>query len=440
MVKTQGPLSGFRDLLSQQMLSRDEILAKIKSVYELYGFVPLKTPALELFETLSGKYGEEGNKLMYSFKDNGGRQVALRYDQTVPLARVMANYSDLPKPYKRYVVGDVWRGESPQAGRFREFTQFDADIVGISDYTADAEILAMTCDAFSSIGVKAVIYVNDRRILDGLSRKCGIDTDKEFIKLVNTIDKIDKIGKDAVLREVDKLIGINGRKLVDQYLSIKGDSRAKITEVAKLLDDKKTDDACVELSKIIDTLKSAGYLEEKIIFDQTIARGLSYYTGTIFETKLTMCPQIGSVCSGGRYDNLIKQLGGPDFPAIGTSVGVDRLMEGINIIGLNSRLKTKTKVYIANLSPNLDSERFKIASILRMNNIPTELIYNETRLKNQLRDIDKLGVAEVLLYGDSEHTKKIFLAKNLDNGTQEEIPLSKLVNYYNDKFKLDLAV
>lgn len=435
MVKTQGPLSGFRDLLSEQMLSRDEILGKIKSVYELYGFVPLKTPALELFETLSGKYGEEGDKLMYSFEDNGGRQVALRYDQTVPLARVMANYSDLPKPYKRYVLGDVWRGESPQAGRFREFAQFDADIVGVSDYTADIEILAMMSDAFSLIGVEATIYVNDRRILDGLSKKCGIATEKEFIKLVSTIDKIDKLGKDVVLREVDKLIGMDGRKLVDRYLSISGNSKVKIKEINKILDDKKTTDACKELLSVLTALEGAGYSDKQILFDQTIARGLSYYTGTIFETKLTKCPQIGSVCSGGRYDNLIKQLGGPDLPAIGTSIGVDRLMEGINLLGFNSKLKTKTKVYITNLSPSLDNERFKIASLLRKNNIPTEIIYGESRLKNQLSTIDKLGVPEVIIYGETEHEKKTFLAKNLDKGTQVEVPLSDLIDYYQKKFK-----
>ncbi len=435
MVKTSGPLSGFRDLLSEQMLNRDEVLTKIKSVYELYGYVPLKTPALELLETLSGKYGEEGDKLMYSFEDNGGRKVALRYDQTVPLARVMAQYSEtLPKPYKRYAVGDVWRGESPQAGRFREFTQFDADIVGTSSYTADIEILAMMSDAMDTIGVETTIYVNDRRILDGLSRKCGIDTQKEFIKLVGIIDKIDKIGKPTVLREIEKMIGESGRKLVDQFLSIEGTSQQKITEVSKIIGDKPTAEACSELISILDTLYLAGYNENQITFDQTIARGLSYYTGTIFETKIRKLTDIGSVCSGGRYDKLIEQLGGPNLPAIGTSIGVDRLLEGMKQLDLMSNLKTKTKVYIVNLSPNLDGDRFKIAKNLRDNNISTEIIYQDSRLKNQLRDIDRLGVAEVLLYGETEKQKKTFIAKNLAKNTQEEIPLNQLVDYYRKKF------
>ena len=433
MAKTQGPLSGFRDLLSEQMLSRDEILGKIKSVYELYGFVPLKTPALELLATLKGKYGEEGDKLMYSFKDNGGREVALRYDQTVPLARVMSQYTELPKPYKRYVLGDVWRGESPQAGRFREFTQFDADIVGASDYTADIEIIAMMCDVIKSIGVEATVFVNDRKILDGLARSCAVDTNSEFIKLVSIIDKIDKIGKDAVLREVEKLIGQNGKKQVDKFLSISGDNLSKLEQISSILNDKKTSSACDQLTKILSALKDAGYTDKQINFDQTVARGLSYYTGTIFETKLNKFPELGSIYSGGRYDNLIKQLGGPDLSAIGTSIGIDRLMEGISMLKPEAKNKTKTKVYIANIDPKLSSERFNIATKLRSNGIPTEMIYQDTRLKNQLRDIDKLGVSEVLLYGEVEQKNKSFVAKNLDKGTQEDVPISNLVDYYKRK-------
>ena len=412
MAKTQGPLSGFRDLLSEQMLARDEILDKIKSVYELYGFVPLKTPALELLATLSGKYGEEGDKLMYSFEDNGGRQVALRYDQTVPLARVISSYSELPKPYKRYALGDVWRGERPQAGRYREFTQFDADIVGTSDYTADVEIIAMMSDAFTAIGAETRVYINDRRILDSLSKKCGIDTQKEFIKFTTIIDKIDKIGKSEALREVDK-----------------------INKISKILDDKKADEACEQLTNILQTLEQAGYSEKQITFDQTIARGLSYYTGTIYETKLVKLPEIGSVCSGGRYDNLIKQLGGPDLPAIGTSIGVDRLIEGMEQLGQLKKIKTRTKVYILGLGTELDSERFKIASQLRANNIATEMVYGKPNFDKQFKDIKKLGISEVLLYGSSEQAKGVFTAQNLDKRTKKEVPINKLVQYYQNILK-----
>jgi histidyl-tRNA synthetase len=293
----------------------------------------------------------------------------------------------------------------------------------------------MMSDAIKSIGVEATIYVNDRKILDGLSRSCGIDTNREFIKLVSIIDKIDKIGKVTVLRDVEKLIGENGRKQIDKFLSITGDSLSKLKQISEILDDKDTTMACEQLSNILTSLKNAGYSEKQITFDQTIARGLSYYTGTIFETKLIKCPEIGSICSGGRYDNLIKQLGGPDLPAIGTSIGVDRLMEGISLLGIGSKIKTKTKVYVVNLNSKLNSERFKIASILRENNIPTEMIYQDSRLKNQLRDIDKLGVSEVILFGENEQKNNTFIAKNLDKGTQQEVPLSNLIDYYKKVFK-----
>jgi histidyl-tRNA synthetase len=431
MSKTQGPLSGFRDLLAQQMLARDVILDKIKAVYELYGFVPLKTPALELDATLRGKYGEEGDKLMYAFEDNGGRKVAMRYDQTVPLARIVANYSaELPKPYKRYAIGDVWRGESPQAGRYREFTQFDADIVGSADISADIEIIAMICDSMKSIGASAIVSINDRRLFDCLAKICGIATPSEFTKLVTTIDKIDKIGKLKVLQEVEKIIGETGAKIVDTYLSLTGNSLAKLKELPKLLDSKVAQETISQLTSIIESLNKAGYGESQVVFDQTIARGLSYYTGTIFETKLTDLPIIGSVCSGGRFDNLIEQLGGPATPAIGTSIGIDRLLEGLGKLDLLSSMRTKTKVYITNLDPALDEDRFIIAQKLRVAGIATEMIYANTRLKNQLRDIDKLGVAEVLIYGSQEKQKKIFVAKNLDNQTQIEVPLDNLVDYY----------
>lgn len=174
MAAEQGPMSGFRDMLAEQMIPRQAMIATIQEVYEGYGFTPLKTPALERLSTLTGKYGDEADKLMYKFRDNGGRDVAMRYDQTVPLARVVAQHtSRLTMPYKRYAVGEVWRGESPQAGRYREFTQFDADTVGTTSTIADAEIVAMMSDSMTALGADSLIKVNNRRILDGLAEKIG---------------------------------------------------------------------------------------------------------------------------------------------------------------------------------------------------------------------------------------------------------------------------
>ncbi len=430
MATAQGPLPGFRDLLAEQMLPRDQVVEIIKNVYELYGFVPLKTPALELQSTLAAaQYGDEGDKLTYAFEDNGGRKVAMRYDHTVPLARVVSQHgAKLPTPYKRYVLADVWRGERPQAGRYREFAQFDADIIGSSSYLADTEVLAMTADAMSKLGLKVSIRVNDRRLLHGLAESCELNEKKDFTKLVTTIDKVDKIGMDSVLDEMQNLFGAKTKDTVYMYLVISGSNEVKLHAMMKLLNgNEQAKNALSNLSTILDTLSGAGYGEE-IIFDQSIARGLNYYTGTIFETTLTNMPDIGSVCSGGRFDELIKQLGGPDLPAVGTSIGVDRLMEAMNLLGLIKQSKTKTKVYITNVDDGLDIERFKLAKALRAHDIAAEIIYGSPKLGRQMELIDKLGVENIIILGQKELANKTVLIKNLQSGEQREVARDKIVS------------
>ncbi|HUC95711.1 MAG TPA: histidine--tRNA ligase [Candidatus Saccharimonadia bacterium] len=430
MKKSNGPMSGFRDLLSDQMLPRDATIETIKNIFELYGFVPLKTPALERFSTLSGKYGEEGDKLMYSFEDNGGRKVALRYDLTVPLARVMAQYDrNLPRPFKRYVVGDVWRGESPQAGRYREFTQFDADIVGTSSYLADTEIVAMMSDAMKALNLEVIIRVNDRKILDGLSTTCGISSKQDFLKFVGTIDKVEKNGVEAVLEELSKVLSKEATGIVKKYLSISGSNQEKLASINKLLNSKNTAEGVDNISKILDTLEFAGY-RESVVFDQTIARGLNYYTGTIYETNLKDYPEIGSVCSGGRFDQLIEQLGGPKTPAVGTSIGIDRLLAAMKQIGSFKNLKTKTRVYITNVDEDLDKERFRLAQKLRSKKVATELVYDNNRLGNQIQAIDKIGVKDIVILGQNEVKTNSVVIKNLSSGLQKNIPLEKFIKEF----------
>ncbi len=432
MAKAQGPLSGFRDLLSEQIFPREVVLNKIKSVYELYGFVPLKTPALEQLDTLTGKYGDEGDKLMYSFTDNGGRRVALRYDHTVPLARVVAQHSErLPKPYKRYTVADVWRGERPQAGRFREFTQFDADIVGTTSYLADTEIISMTSDVMNALGLKVKIRVNDRRLLDGLAEDCDISKKSDFNKLVGTIDKVDKIGIDKVLEEITKEFGDITKDKVYMYLVISGSSDSKLDAMEKLLENNSAKAAVKSLRLILETLAFAGY-DSSIVFDQTIARGLSYYTGTIYETTLVDLPDIGSICSGGRYDNLIEQLGGPDTPAVGTSIGVDRMMEAVKQLGNQKEMKTKTKVYITNIEEGLDQVRFKLVQHLRKSGIAAEIVYDSPKLGKQILTIDKLGVEKIIILGSQEMAKGVVMIKDLKTGAQKEVNIDKIIGDFQE--------
>ncbi len=425
MAKEQGPLSGFRDLLSAQMLARQKVVDVIISTYELYGFTPIKTPAIEKFETLNGKYGEEAKTLIYDFKDRGGRHIALRYDHSVPLARLMATHGQaLPSTCKRYVVGDVWRGESPQAGRYREFSQIDADIVGSDSYLADCEILAMTNDIFVALDLDFKIEVNDRRILDGLVESCGITDKAQFQHLVSVIDKLAKIGKDEVLSEIHKSYGAMVEQRISKYLDVNGPDA--LDQILKLIDNPKSTAGVNSLKKIFETLKPLDL--QGVRFNQSIARGLNYYTSIVFETVLSKLPALGSVASGGRYDELIAQLGGPDKPAVGTSIGLDRLMEGISQLGGNDEAQTKTAVYIVNLDESLDSQRLMLANQLRSSGIATEIYYSNAKLGKQLEAIDKLGVSKVIIYGLDEHHKNVVLVKDLKTSEQVEVPLEDIVS------------
>lgn len=428
MAVEAGPMSGFRDLRAEQMLPREQALDTIKDIYENYGFVPLKTPALERYETLAGKYGEEGEKLMYRFTDNGGRQVAMRYDQTVPLARVVAQYgSQLPSPYKRYALGEVWRGESPQAGRFREFTQFDADTVGSSSIFADTEIIAMMSDSMKALKLDTIIRVNDRRILDGLAERCGIEDDDGFRALVGMIDKCDKIGQQAVLQEVDGKFGKMATGIVADYLSAGGSDMEKLDHISHLLQNENAQTSIESIRSILGSLSLAGYTDSQVQFDPTIARGLDYYTSTVYETTLVGAEQIGSVCSGGRYDKLIHDLGGPDTPAVGTSIGVDRLLEGMLRVGIIEPQKTKTQFFVTNMDDDYGPERFRLVQTLRSQGIAAELYFEPTRLGRQLKYIDRLGVQIAIIMGEEEVKEGTITVKNLKTGQQHTTSLDSLM-------------
>ncbi len=430
MAVEKGPMSGFRDMLAEQMIPRQDMLETIKEVYEGYGFTPLKTPALERYSTLNGKYGEEGDKLMYKFEDNGGRMVALRYDQTVPLARVVAQYGgQLPTPYKRYAVGEVWRGESPQAGRYREFTQFDADTVGTSSMIADTEIIAMMSDAMASLGADSLIRVNNRRILDGIAAEAGAEDEKESLKIISIIDKVEKIGHQAVLEQVESLFGQKATRVIDDYLSAEGQPIDKLENIAKVFPES---DAVAEgtesLQEIFKMLDKAGYDGSKVFFDQTIARGLDYYTGTIYETTLKGAEELGSVCSGGRFDNLVEALGGPSLPAVGTSIGVDRLYDGLHKLGKLREIKTTTEALVVNFDQTSNPEYMKIVTALRKSGVPSEIYYDDTKLGKQLKFANKLNIPYVIMAGPEEITRDVAVLKDMESGEQVEVPLEELAD------------
>lgn len=431
MAKETGPLSGFRDMLAEQMIPRQGMIETIRSIYETYGFVPLDTPAIERHETLTGKYGEEGEKLMYSFEDHGGRKLALRYDLTVPLARVVAQHeSELSMPYKRYQIGNVWRGESPQAGRYREFMQFDADIVGTGSVIADAEVVAMMSDTMVALEADALVRVNNRRLLDGLMKKVGIGREVDARELIGIIDKVEKTSISEALVRTEASFGARTAETVSDYLDIPGSTMERVQALDRLLGDcPEGQEGLENIRQVFSILEKAGYSENRIVFDQKIARGLDYYTGIIYETVLNPLPKIGSVCSGGRFDNLIATLGGPDLPAVGTSVGVDRLFAALSELGLIKSARTKSKVLVANFGEDSAGDYMQIASQLRRKGVATEIYYDPDKLKKQFSFADKMGLQYVILMGSEEKAQGLVTLRDLQSHEQEQVSLEELLNH-----------
>ncbi len=385
---TPRTLKGFRDFLPKEARKRQFVIDKLRSVFESYGFEPLETPALEYAEILEGKYGEEGEKLMYKFEDKGGRKVALRYDQTVPLARVIAQYSNsIPLPFKRYQISNVWRGENPQRGRFREFLQCDIDIAGISSSRSDAEIIQVAMESLERLGFKNFkILVNDRSLFE-------------------------KIPKDALL-SIDKL-GKIGEKKVMAELSQKGID-------VKILDKIKLNKPGEKLQKIISLIK-----DKRVIFEPTLARGLDYYTGLIIEVEVEGF-DAGSVGGGGRYDNLIGLFSNQTIPAVGFSFGFDRLIEAIDELNLFPAEVTTTKVLVTLFSKELEKESIQTASMLREKGINTEVYLDEAKMDKQLKYANQKGIPYVVIIGPDEAKSASATLKNMKTGEQNTLPLDQL--------------
>lgn len=411
MVKPQ-TLKGFRDFLPTQAKKRQYVINTIKSVFESYGFEPLETPALEYQEVLAGKYGEEGEKLMYKFTDNGGREVALRYDQTVPLSRVVAQYqNELPTPFKRYQIQNVWRAENTQKGRFREFLQCDADIVGSSSPLADAEVIAAAAQALEKLGFsKFTVLMNDRRVFTELVEN-GTLTNDEMLTAVRAIDKLKKIGEDGVIKEMVE----------------KGFTEASAKKTLQMIKEKEKTDT---LNDISNYLKDKDVEKSWLQFDPTLARGLDYYTGLIFEIEIEGYP-VGSVCGGGRYDKLIGMFAGRDIPAVGFAFGFDRLMEAMEEFNLFPSDLGQTQALVTIFSKDLKEKSLEATMALRQNNINTELYLDENaKMEKQLKYANQKGIPFVVIIGPEEAEKQMATVKNMKTGEQRTVSFTQLPNEF----------
>jgi len=391
-------LKGFRDFLPAQALKRKYLIDKTRQVFELYGFLPIETPALEYLETFTGNIGAD-EKLFFKFTDQGDRNVALRYDQTVPTCRYIALYkNELVFPFKRYQIQTVWRSEKPQKGRYREFLQCDADIFGISQPEADAETIALTMDLFKNFGFKNfIVKINDREILKEIP-----------YPVLVAIDKLAKIGEEKVVGEIIKA---NFSK--DQAWEF-------LNKIKKAQPNER-------LQKIFSLLKNLGFSDVNFQFDPTIIRSFNYSSGPIWEVMIPEYPT-GSVLGGERYDKLIGKFLDEDVPATGFALGFDRTMEAMEQLSLLPSTKTNIQVLVTVFNQELLADSAKIATELRKNKINTDLFIKiPTKLDKQLKYADKLEIPFAVIVGPEEVKKNVVKLKNMKTGEQKEIPFDQLV-------------
>lgn len=397
-------LKGFRDFLPPQMAVRNYVKNVFIEVFEKFGFEPLETPALEYALTLMGKYGDEADKLVYSFQDQGDRSIGLRYDLTVPVSKVLAIYQNqIPLPFKRYQIQPVWRAEKPQKGRYREILQCDIDTFGSSSPIADAEIVTIIYEILQKLNFKKYsIRLNSRAVLTQILPQKS---------LLQTLDKYQKIGKVGVTEEFKQ----------------KGLDQSKIDQIFKSLESIKPDQ---QLQQVFDKIEALGIPKNVFQFDPTMVRGLDYYTGTIFETYVEE-PKIGSITGGGRYDSLIQLLGGPNIPAVGTTIGLDRIVDCILELNLLPNLtKTTTKVMIANFGPETEAESLQLATNLRSQNIPTLLYPTADKLGKQFKYASDKGIPFVAVLGPDEVAQNKITIKNMATGEQQLISSLDIVKLW----------
>ena len=408
-------LKGFRDFLPAAMIPREKLMEVARSVYRRYGFVPIDTPALELLEVLTGKGSEETDRQMYHFIDAGGRAVGMRFDLTVPLARFAAQHiHELGTPFKRYQIGSVWRGETPQAGRFREFVQCDFDTIGSTGVVSDIETALVIHELMHSVGVhRFKIRINNRQVLSGLLEQ--LDLQASSTAVLRALDKIEKVGADQVTKELN-VAGLSAAQ-IDQVLTlaaIQGSTDEVLAKLDTVLQGSEIGQQGVErLRTICSAMTAAGVQEEFYQVDVSIARGLDYYTGVVFETVLGDLPGIGSVCSGGRYDNLAGLYTKQHLPGIGASLGLDRLLAALEQLGLIPKSISSADVFIPLFDANRINDYFQLASIVRKAGWSAEVYPEAKKLGAQLKYADQRGFRIALIAGSQEFDAGEVQIKNL---------------------------
>jgi histidyl-tRNA synthetase len=437
---------GTRDFNAGIVQKRNYIFNTIRSVFELYGFQPLETPAMENLETLMGKYGEEGDKLIFKILNNGldnpakkeqaiadfdkildGKnnkgitERALRYDLTIPFARYVAmNYGQLTMPFKRYQIQPVWRADRPQKGRYREFYQCDADVVGSASLLNEIELTNLYAAVFEKLQLPVEIRINSRKILAALANVCG--GEDQLITITTAIDKLDKIGLEKVKEELEAK-GLNNQQIskIETYLLIAGSNEEKMIQLKTLLGENEM--GKVGISEIEHVLNNSSRLSpnSSLIIDLTLARGLNYYTGIIFEVK-AIGAQMGSIGGGGRYDDLTSLFGVPNVPGVGISFGVDRIYDVLEELQLfPEEVQKNTKLLFFNLGELESKKAYTLMQELRSCGIASELFHENTKLDKQFKYAEKKNIPFVIIIGAKELAEGTCNIKNIQSGEQKTI-------------------
>ena len=442
---------GTRDFGAEVVRKRNYIFSTIKSVFEVYGFEPLETPAMENLDTLMGKYGEEGDKLIFKILNNGldnpdkqqkikeefekvlaGKNTssiterALKYDLTIPFARYVAmNHNQLTMPFKRYQVQPVWRADRPQKGRYREFYQCDADVVGSKSLLNEVELTNIYATVFNKLGISVAIKINSRKILAALAEICG-GADK-MVDITIAIDKLDKIGIEKVKEELaQRGLTTDQISIIENYLNITGSNEEKLTAIKQLLSSNETGAAGIE--EIETVYRQSGI--ENLQFDFTLARGLNYYTGVIFEVKANNV-QMGSIGGGGRYDDLTGLFGVPNIPGVGISFGVDRMYDVMEELKLfPAGVHTGTKLLFFNLGDAESKKAFELMQTLRSKGVAAELYHENSKFDKQFKYAEKKQIPYIVIIGAKELESNSCNIKELASGVQETLSFDELLKKF----------
>ena len=422
-------LAGFMELMPNEQILFEQIKQKIEKTYQKFGFLPLDTPILELSEVLLAKAGGETEKQIYRF-EKGDTDISMRFDLTVPLAKYVAkNYGNLSFPFRRYQIGKVYRGERTQKGRFREFYQCDIDIIGDGELSVinDAELPSVIYNIFKELGFDDfTIRINNRKILNGLFE--SLNQKENATEILRIIDKIEKIGKEAVIEELEKIeIPSDAINKIMDFIEIEGTTDEKLQKLNELnIKNEEFETGLDELTQVVKYVRIFGIPEANFKVDLTIARGLDYYTGTVYETFLNQYRELGSVCSGGRYENLAEYYTDKQLPGVGISIGLTRLFYKLNELNLiKADKKSIAQVLVVPMVQDL-TVPIQIATDLRKKGISTEVYLNDKKLKAKMKYADKLEIPYVIVVGEDEINSGIVKIKNMKTGEEKEASIPNI--------------